>query len=178
MRLIASALPAELRVAKEIFEKKQTFFLHTWMWNYKTIYSLMNFLEAHSDVTEVIFVGICGRCVGEEWTNKDKELCIQIANVVNAHTGKEIIVPVVKPLAPLKTILSSEAPVHSLVDMKWHAYVDMESWWVAFVCEKKSLPLTICRVPFDEVGTTDCQVVSYEEALDTLKTWLLSLSLR
>lgn len=168
MRLIAAALPAELRVAKMVFDKKDTTFLHTWMWNYQTIYSLMNYLETNVDIQEIVFIGICG------WTG-EKNRIIQVANVINAHTWKEIILPLVQTYAPLKTILSSEVPIHSVADMNWHEYVDMESRWAALVCERKSLPLSVFRVPFDEVWSITCQAVDYQEALYTLQLWLDSL---
>ena len=41
----------------------------------------------------------------------------------------------------------------------------MESRGVAYACEKYSLPLTILRVPIDEVGKSGCEMVKYDEAL-------------
>lgn len=172
MLLICAALPAELKVAKELRTKKGRQFLCTWLGNYKTIYTLTTFLAEHPDVTEVLFVGVCG------WSGAKKDL-VQVANVINMHTGKEIILPIYQNIAPLVTMLSSEVAVHDSALMQDHNYVDMESRWVAMVTEQLRLPCTILRVPIDEIGTESCTMFDRVGAIDEMKrvlSWLTIVS--
>lgn len=168
MRLVASALSQELRVAKKVFSHKKTFFRSTWIGNYNALLTLTWLIENNPDLKEIFFVGICG------WSDINEPV-IQGARVINAHTWKEIIVPVHKKLAPLHSIVSSEVPIHDVEWLKWEHFVDMESWWVALVAQKYQLPLTILRVPIDEVGTVWCETVNYQEALTKMEAVFHSL---
>ena len=105
---------------------------------------MSEFLVHHPDVSDILFVGVCG------WMNKKYDL-VQVANVINAHTGKEIIVPIAQKKAPLVTMLSSETPIHEPAQMQGQHYVDMESRGVALVAEQFRKPCTILRVPIDEI---------------------------
>lgn len=158
MHLICAALPAELKVAKELRAKKWVQFLCTWLGSYRTILTMTDFLVQHPDVSEIRFVGVC-------WRMTDKKELVQVANVINAHTGKEIILPIHEKKAPLVTMLSSETPVHNLAQMQWHHYVDMESRGVALVAEQFRIPTTILRVPIDEIGSVNCEVFDREDAV-------------
>ena len=99
----------------------------------------------------------------------EKHDLVQVANVINAHTGKEIIVPVHQKKAPLVTMLSSEIPIHDAVQMHGHHYVDMESRGVALVAEQFRKPCTILRVPIDEVGTERCETFDRGGAIEEMR---------
>lgn len=165
MQLICAALPAELKVAKELWAKKWVHFLCTWMGSYRTILTMTEFLVQHPDVSEILFVGVCG------WINEKHDL-VQVANVVNAHTGKEIIVPIAHKKAPLVTMLSSEKPIHDAVQMQGHYYVDMESRGVALVSEQFRKPCTIIRVPIDEIGSVSCTTFDRGGAIEQMRSVL------
>lgn len=162
MQLICAALPAELNIAKELRAKKGRQFLCTWLWNYKTIYTLTKYLTEHPNVTEVLFVGVC-------WWYGEKRDLIQVANVINAHTGKEIILPVNKHYASLVTMLSSEMPIHNPEQMLGYHYVDMESRGVALVAEQFRVPCTILRIPIDEIGTKTCSTFDRGGAIEEMR---------
>lgn len=165
MQLICAALPAELKVAKELRAKKGVYFLCTWLGSYRTILTMSQYLVQHSDVTQVLFVGVCG------WTHEKKEL-VQVANVINAHTGKEIILPVYEKKAPLVTMLSSEMPIHDPTQMQGQHYVDMESRGVSLVAEQFRIPTTILRVPIDEIGSVSCKTFDRVWAIEEMKSVL------
>lgn len=167
MKLVCAALAAELHIAKQLRSWKDLCFLATGMWNYKTIYTLTQYLSHHNDITEIIFVGICGR-------TEHYQGIIQIANIINAHTHKEIIIPISKKIAPLVTIISSEIPIHDRSLMQGKHYVDMESRGVAVVATQLKIPTTILRIPVDEIGSISCQTMDYKKALEQMK-WQLSL---
>lgn len=168
MQLICAALPAELKVAKELRAKKWVQFLCTWLGSYRTILTMTEFLVKHPDVSDILFVGVCG------WIWDIKEL-VQVANVINAHTGKEIILPIAEKKAPLVTMLSSEAPIHDPASMQGQYYVDMESRWVALVAEKFRKPCTILRVPIDEIGSESCETFDRGGAIEQMRRVLKNL---
>lgn len=168
MQLICAALSAEFKVAKELRAKKWVQFLCTWLGNYRTILTMTEFLVQHPDVSDILFVGVCG------WMNEKHDL-IQVANVINAHTGKEIILPIIEKRAPLVTMLSSEAPIHDSAHMKGQYYVDMESRWVALVAEKFRKPCTILRVPIDEIGSESCETFDRGGAIEQMRRVLKNL---
>jgi nucleoside phosphorylase len=105
---------------------------------------------------------VCG------WCGEKKDL-VQVANVLNAHTGKEIILPIAQKKAPLVTMLSSEIPIHDPVQMQGQYYVDMESRGVALVTEQFRLPCTILRVPIDEIGTESCSTFDRGGAIEEMR---------
>jgi purine-nucleoside phosphorylase len=163
MQLICAALPAELKVAKELRAKKGVQFLCTWLGSYRTILTITEFLVQHHDVSDILFVGVCG------WINEKHDL-VQVANVINAHTGKEIILPIIEKRAPLVTMLSSEAPIHDGLSMQGHHYVDMESRGVALVAEQFRKSCTILRVPIDEIGTESCETFDRVGAIEQMRS--------
>lgn len=165
MLLICAALPAELKVAKELRAKKGRQFLCTWMGNYQTIYTLTNYLAEHHEVDELLFVGVCGRV-------QTNESLVQVANVINATTQKEIVLPVHRTYAPLVTMLSSEVAIHTPEQMGNYQYVDMESRWVALVAEKSRLPCTILRIPIDEIWSVACTTFDRTRAIEEMKNVL------
>lgn len=162
MLLICAALAAELKVAKACRTKKGVQFLCTWVGNYRTIFSLTNYLSTRPEVDEVLFVGVCG------WHETKQEI-VQVANVINAHTGKEIILPIYKQYAPLVTVLSSETPIHNIDQMWPYHFVDMESRWVALVTEQFRVPCTILRIPIDEIGTESCTTFDRAGAIEEMR---------
>lgn len=162
MQLICAALPAELKVAKELRAKKGVRFLSTWLGSYRTILTMTDFLVQHPDVREILFVGVC-------WRMTEKKELVQVANVINAHTGKEIILPIHEKKAPLVTMLSSEAPIHEPAQMQGQHYVDMESRWVALVAEQFRKSCTILRVPIDEIGSVSCEIFDRGGAIEEMR---------
>jgi len=163
MLLICAALAAELNVAKALRAKKGVQFVATWLGSYRTIFTLTKYLTEHPDVDELLFVGVCG------WM-QEKYALVQVANVLNAHTGKEIILPIAQKKAPLVTMLSSETPIHDPVQMQGQHYVDMESRGVALVAEQFRISCTILRVPIDEIGTESCTTFDRTGAIEQMRS--------
>jgi len=100
---------------------------------------------------------------------QEKHALVQVANVLNAHTGKEIILPIAQKKAPLVTMLSSETPIHDPSQMQGQHYVDMESRGVALVAEQFRVPCTILRVPIDEIGTETCTTFDRAGAIEEMR---------
>ena len=95
--------------------------------------------------------------------------------MINAHTGKEIILPIVGKRAPLVTMLSREEPIHDPAQMQGQNYVDMESRGVALVAEQFRMPCTILRVPIDEIGSVNCEIFDRGGAIEEMRRVLKHL---
>lgn len=94
----------------------------------------------------VVNIGVCG------YTDK-KEKVIQVGRIVNAVTGKEMLVPIFVQFAPIKSIWCSDKPtLNPSLIKEGLDYVDMESWAVEYVCDKFKIPRMILKVPVDKVG--------------------------
>lgn len=173
MRLIAAALPWELKIAKEYWgSSKDVLYLCTWMGSAQTIFSLTASIVSRPEISEIVFFGICGYV----W---EVPALVQIANTQHTSAKKEYILPQQTLYAPLVTILTSDMPLHDpMILLKWwYRYVDMESWGVALVADKLQLPCTILRVPYDEVGTIDCEHFDKHAAMEKMRRWLETIRL-
>ena len=157
--LVVAAMPSELKVIKEwiksanVRENLNIGFLCCGIWNYETISTLEHYLTNNSEPIFIWNIWICGY-----WNpnNEKKSDPIQISNVINIHTEKEMIIPPFVQIAPFKTCFSSENVVLEKPVFKkeiWtinnEMYFDMESWWIEFIASKYKLPRLILKIPFD-----------------------------
>lgn len=159
--LVVAAMPSELKAIKEWIKSANLKvnldidYLCCGVWNYETISSLENYLIKNSEPVFVWNIWICG--YWNSW-NKIKSEPIQIANITNVHTGKEMIIPPFLQIAPLKNCFCSENVILKKPEM-WskndEMYFDMESWWIEFVASKHKSPCLILKVPFDFIGSED-----------------------
>ena len=160
--LVVAAMPDELKVIKEWIKSAQLKmnldidYLCCGIWNYETISSLENYLTKNPKPTFIWNVGICGY-----WNSKGEEKSepVQIANIINIHTEKEMIVPPFLQIAPLKTCFSSENVIlekpgfqKKIWTINDEMYFDMESRGIEFIASKYKYPRLILKVPFDYIG--------------------------
>ena len=153
--LVVSAMTNELKAIKKwvksanLKENLNIDYLCCGIWNYETISSLENYLTKNSEPVFIWNIWICGY-----WNSKNeiKSEPIQVANVVNVHTGKEMVVPPFLQIAPLKNCFCSENVILEKPDM-WNKndemYFDMESRWIEFIASRYKYPRLILKVPFD-----------------------------
>ena len=156
--LVVAAMPSELKAIKEWIKSANLKvnldidYLCCGVWNYETISSLENYLTKNSESTFVWNIWICGYW---DSNSEKKSEPIQVANVVNVHTGKEMVVPPFLQIAPLKNCFCSENVILEKPDM-WskndEMYFDMESRWIEFIASKYKYPRLILKVPFDFIG--------------------------
>ncbi len=162
--LFVCATSSELKVLKHELKKQsikniKINFLLLKIWNYNTIFTLTQELEnkKYDFIVNVWVCGYSGQLQGIAPTNCDVgvNLCvpplIQISRIKNLANNKELIVPVFFNFWDLESIASSEKVIYSSEDMKWENFVEMESYWVEFVCSKFQIPRIILKVPIDKV---------------------------
>jgi len=157
--LVVAAMQNEMKAIKNwiksanIKSNLDIEYLCLWIWNYDTIYSLVDNVK---NSTEPIFIRNIWICWYRNSENKKIIEPIQVANVINIHTEKELIVPPFVQIAPLKTCFSSEHIIYEkpllkndISDECNECYFDMESRGVEFVALKYKYPCLILKVPFD-----------------------------
>lgn len=123
-------------------------YLCTGIGNYKTIFTLTQFLTQHqaSDFF-LLNIGVCGYM-----SQSTPPPCIQIGRTKNLHTQKELLPPLALQYAPIASIYCSEVPVVERPYPEKEGFVDMESWAVEVVAEQFKIPRLLLKVPIDKVG--------------------------
>ena len=129
------------------------------IWNYETISSLEHYLTENDEPTFIWNIWICGY---RNPKNEKRSDPIQISNIINIHTEKEMIIPPFLQIAPLKTCICSESVVYEKPTFEnkiWttddEMYFDMESRWIEFIASKHKYPRLILKVPFDLVWNNE-----------------------
>ena len=157
--LVVVAMPNEMKPIKEWIKSADLKtnldidFLCCGMWNYEAISSLEHYLSVNSEPAFVLNIWMCGY-----WNQNNERMSdpIQVSNVINIHTEKELIIPPFLQIAPMRTCFSSETLTYKKPQFKkeiWTAngemYFDMECRWIEFVMAKYKLPRLYLKVPFD-----------------------------
>lgn len=162
--LITSALAKELNIIKEKVKSQKIYdinflYLQTWMWNYNTILNLTKFLEKN-EVDLVLNIWVC-------WYKKYYKPFINIARIKNSSNNKELLVPQIIDFWDLESIYSTEKVVFDSNVLWDENFVDMESYWICFVCDNYKLPLIILKVPVDKIWE-ETKKFDFKKALDFL----------
>ncbi len=150
MILFTSALSVELNSIKEsikninINSKYKINFLLTWVWVENTIYEIKNYLSKNN-VSFIVNIWVC-------WL-KEQNIDLdffQVYKINKLSNKKESICPIYIDFLYLKTIDCSDKIITDKNDL-YENYVDMESYWVDFICSKEKIPYLIIKKPFDIV---------------------------
>jgi len=183
--LVVAAMPNEMKTIKEWIKSADLKmnldidFLCCWMWNYDAILSLEHYLSINTEPVFIWNIWICGY-----WNPKNeiKTDLIQVSNVINIHTEKEMIVPPFVHLAPLKTCFCGENVVYTKPEFKrevWTSddemYFDMESRWIEYVASRHKLPRLFLKVPFDFVWS-ETELFEKDKASEKMKILLSNLT--
>ncbi len=168
--LFVSALKLELDVIKEqtlqYSEKDFCFkFLLTGVGNYNVIYTLQDYLTKN-EIDFVVNIWVCG--VKKE-TNKK---LFQVYRIKNLANEKEALVPIYFQLGELISLGSSEK-ILTNQENTWEEFVDMESFWIDFVCSKKKIPYIILKIPFDTISESS-KKVNISELRQTMQSFDVS----
>lgn len=149
--LFVCALPIELKAIKEVVKNLNLIdfkidFLISWVWSYNTIYSIKDYLTKNQKPDFVINIWVC-------WTINKKVFndFFQVYRIKNSSNNREILTPIYIKFLPLKSILSSEKIITNKIEMLEENFVDMESFWIDFICTKEKIPFVIIKKVFDEV---------------------------
>ena len=180
--LVVAAMPNELKAIKEwiksanLKENLSIDYLCCGIWNYETISSLENYLTKNSEPVFIWNIWICGY-----WNSKNeiKSDHIQVANTINIHTEKEMILPPFLQIAPFKNCFCSENIVlekPGIWNKNDEMYFDMESRWIEFIAARYKYPRLILKVPFDFIWKSgDVKWKNYRDLSDKIKETLGNL---
>ncbi len=138
-------------------------FLTTGIWNYETLFSLSQYMLTNKEEKPDLLLNIwvC-------WYIWEKKKLVQITRIINASTGKENIVPIIKLVAPVSSCFCSETPVYSDLLEEETYIVDMESFAIDYVGQKFQIPRIILKVPIDKIGE-ETKHFNHENALTLLE---------
>lgn len=161
-----AATSHELRAIRNQVEKVKSHmfdvaFFSLGMGNISATYMLTTYLSEYDDIDFVCNIGICGY-------TENKVPLVQIGRTLSASSARELIVPVFFHIAPLVSIESFDLPVLHQKETT-ESYVDMESYGIAYVCEKKQLPHAMLKVPYDKIGSEDMQIFQKDQAMKLLE---------
>lgn len=150
--LITCALPSELSVIKKEVKSLDMKgvsikFLLTGVGNYNVIYTLKDYIDKNARPDFLINIWVC-------WVKENQYLSdnfLQVSRIKIDSNQKEFLPPVYIKTAQLISILSSEKIITSPLDLWVENYVDMESFWIDFICQKEKIPALILKKTFDIV---------------------------
>jgi len=154
--LITCALWVELKSAKSLirqlnYKNFDVKFLNIWVWVYNTIYSIKDYLSKN----KVDFLVNFWVCWSVENASKDY---FQVYRIKKLSDNKEILTPIYIDFLSLKSILCSDKIITKENELLDEQYVDMESFWIDFICEKEWVPFIIIKKPFDVVSNESKKV--------------------
>lgn len=180
--LVVAAMPNELKSIKEWIKSANLKvnldidYLCCGIWNYETISSLENYLTKNSEPVFIRNIWVCWY-----WNNKNeiKSEPIQVADIKNVHTKKEVVVPPFLQIAPFRNCFCSENVILEKPEI-WNKndeiYFDMESRWIEFIASKYKYPRLILKIPFDFIGENrDVKEKIYKELSHKIDNILESL---
>lgn len=127
-------------------------FLIMWAGNFNALFSLTEYIWKNSNIDFVINIWICGK---KESAKKELFLAYRSKNLANE---RESIHPLYLDFANVESLACSEKIITSEKELWEEIYVDMESSWVEFVCNKQKLPYAIFKLPFDNVSEDSLRV--------------------
>lgn len=109
----------------------------------------------------------------------------QIARIVSAANGREILPPQPLHFSPLVSLLSVEKEVRSRESIL-EPLVDMESYGIAFALEKYQIPYLLLKIPADDVSKPRTKemmglflgkfsMIPYNHLITTIEQYLQSI---
>ncbi len=146
--LFTAATAWELKIIKQELRKIKLQnikinFLLLGIWNYSTIVNLQEVLIKQK-YDFIVNIWVC-------WYLDFKQDSIQISRIKNIANNKELILPILLQHSKLESIACSEKAIFDSDKIWYENYVDMESYWVEFVCSKFQIPRLILKVPVDKI---------------------------
>lgn len=167
MILFVIALPQELKIVKSElkstnFENTKLDFLLNWVWNFNTIYSMKDYICKNGKPDFIVNIWVCWKI------NDNFNDFFQVSRIKYLSNNKEVINPIYIKAHTLKSILCSDKIITEKSQMIDEDFVDMESYWVSYICEKEAIPYLILKKPFDIVSN-DSKKVSLIDLENCLK---------
>lgn len=168
--LICAALPSELKIIKEEI-KKSNFrwwkidFLLTWVWVLNASYAIKNYISEKKKPDFIVNIWVCGK-ITSKWGD-----FFQVYRIKNISNNREVICPIYVHIFWLESLACSDKIITNTPELWEEIFVDMESFWIDFICEKEKIPYVLIKKPFDRVSKGS-KNVSLQDLENTLSEWL------
>lgn len=155
--LFCIALPNELKIIKQEIKNLELKwvkidFLPTGVWVLNTIYSIKNYIQEKNKPDFIINIWVCWK------NNSDFSDFFQVYRIKNLSNNKEAICPLYIENSILKSIVCSDKIVTDINELWEEKIVDMESFWIDFICDKEKIPYIIIKKPFDLISKDSLKV--------------------
>ena len=191
--LILSATAFELNSVKEKIkneiknkiksEKNFIFnfsFFCTWIWNFEVILNLTKYLENLEEDKKPDFVINLWICWYQnlEWENEKFKNLVQVWRIFWTAKEKEFLIPQFINFWEISSIYSSEKIIlnpekicKKNINQNIN-FVEMESFWIEYILEKKWIPRIYLKFPFDKIWwekTWENKTINFKEKLPEIK---------
>lgn len=157
MILFTIALPIEAKIIKQEIKnlalkswKIDT--LITWVWVLNTIYAIKDYIDKNGKPDFIVNIWVCGK------KDDSKNDFFQVYRIKNLSNNKEALCPIYIKNLPLESLACSDKIITNSSEMWDEHFVDMESFWIDFICDKEKIPYIIIKKPFDIVSKDSLQV--------------------
>lgn len=161
MILFTIALPMEAKVIKQEIKNISLKWLKidtlvTWVWVLNTVYSIKNYIEKWNKPDFIVNIWVCGK---KDETHNDFFQAYRIKNLSNQ---KESLCPIYVKNLSLKSLACSDKIITDINEIGDENFVDMESFWIDFICDKEKIPYIIIKKPFDVVSKDSLKVEKWD----------------
>lgn len=165
--LFCIALPSELKIIKQemkdlVLKWIKIDFLLTWVWVLNTSYAIKKYIDEKKKPDFIINIWVCGK------KSDIYNDFFQVYRIKNLSHNKEVICPSYIDIFPLKSIACSDKIITNWDELSEENFVDMESFWIDFICDKEKIPYVIIKKSFDFVSK-DSKKVSIKDLENVLK---------
>lgn len=149
--LFCIALPNEQKIIKQEIKNLEIKwikidFLLTWVWVLNSVYWVKNYISEKDKPDFIINVWVCGK------TNTDFWDFFQVYRIKNLSSNKESLCPLYIENSSIKSIACSDKIITDNNSLWEEKFVDMESFWIDFICDKEKIPYIIIKKPFDMIS--------------------------
>lgn len=155
--LFCIALPIELKIIKQEIKNLELKwvkidFLLTGVWVLNSIYSIKNYIQEKKKPDFIINIWVCGK--NNSWFSD----FFQVYRIKNLSNNKEALCPLYIENTILKSIVCSDKIITDTNKLWEENFVDMESFWIDFICDKEKIPYIIIKKPFDLISKDSLKV--------------------
>lgn len=168
MILFTIALPIEAKIIKQEIKNLslkwfKTDILITWVWILNSVYTIKNYIQEYWKPDFIVNIWVCGQ------KNENESNFLQVYRIKNISNAKESLCPIYIKNLPLISIACSDKIITQSDEIWDENFVDMESFWIDFICDKEKIPYIIIKKPFDVISRNSLKVDKIE--LERCLSW-------
>ncbi len=161
MILFTIALPIEAKIIKQEIKNLslkwvETDILITWVWILNSLYAIKNYIQEGNKPDFIVNIWVCGK------KDEKENNFFQVYRIKNISNQKETLCPIYIKNLSLKSIACSDKIITNINEIWDENFVDMESFWIDFICDKEKIPYIIIKKPFDLISQESLRIDKIE----------------